>query len=111
MPNKKLFSGFVKFVRISYGVCRDSIRMYSSRFSRHDFTQIQLMTLLMLKMRMRYREIVDVVSLCLDIMKILKLSKIPHYITLHKFFMRIGSLLLEKLLSKMKTCGFQIVNN
>jgi hypothetical protein len=52
------------------------------------------------RMRMRYREIVEIVSMCPDIMMILKIPKVPHYTTLHKFFMRIGSFLLEKLFSK-----------
>jgi len=78
------------------------MRRYSSRFSRHDFTQVQLMALLMFKtkMRMRYREIVDFISICPKMMKILKLCKIPHYTTLNKFFLRTGSSLFEKLLGR-----------
>jgi len=102
MPNRKLFNRFIKFLRIAYGICKDSMRMYSSKFSRHDFTQRQLIALLMLKtrMRMRYREIVDIVSICPDIKKILDLNKVPHYTTLNKFFKRVGASLFDMMLSK-----------
>ena len=76
------------------------MRRYSSKFSRHDFTQVQLMVLIMLKMRMRYREIVDIISLCPDIMKILKLSKIPHYTTLNKFFQKIRTPIFGRILDR-----------
>ena len=75
------------------------MRRYSSRFSGHDYTQIQLMSLLMLKtrMRMRYREFVQFVSLSSDVRKVLKLSRVPHYTTLQKFLKRIGSTLLDRI--------------
>jgi transposase len=59
------------------------------------------MSLLMLKDRvnMRYRDFIDFVFICPDFMKILKLSKIPHYTTLQKFFNRINSATFDRLLS------------
>ena len=102
LTKEKLTNRFIKFLRISYGICKDSIKRYSSRYSRHDFTQIQLLSLLMLKdrVKMRYRDFADFLSICPDLMKILRLSKVPHYTTLQKFFRRISSTLFDIILSR-----------
>ena len=59
------------------------------------------MSLLMLKDRvnMRYRDFIDFVFVCPDFVKILRLSKVPHYTTLQKFFKRISSSMFDRLLS------------
>ena len=96
----ELAGGFIKFLKVSFGLCKNRLRRYSSVYSRHDFTQHQLMSLLMLKtrMRLRYREFAGLVSICPKISCVLMLPRIPHYTTLQKFFSRIGSPLLDRLL-------------
>jgi len=92
----------IKFVRTAHGVSRNSVHTYSNKFSRHDFTQHQLLSLLCLKERMNkhYRDFIEELELMPRVVKILRLKKIPHFTTLQKFFKRISSFLLEKVLTQ-----------
>ena len=92
----------IKFVRTAHGVSRNSVHTYSNKFSRHDFTQHQLPSLLCLKERMNkhYRDFIEELELMPRVVKILRLKKIPHFTTLQKFFKRISSFLLEKVLTQ-----------
>jgi len=57
---------------------------YSSNFSRHDFTQQQLFTILVLRQFFKtdYRGIIQMLKDFAELRKTLKLKKIPHYSTL-----------------------------
>lgn len=100
VPSKKLVNGLKKFLRNAFGVAKNSMRRYSCRFSRHDFTQHQLLALLCLKkrLRMRYREFTDVLGLMPPAMKEIGLTKLPHFTTLQKFLVRICTPLLDMIL-------------
>ena len=100
MPNRKLVNRFIKFLRTSHGVARNSMRRYSNKFSRHDFTQHQLMSLSCLRkrLRMRYREFIELLELIPKVMGELGLSKLPHFTTLQKFLKRVGTAMLDRLL-------------
>ena len=75
------------------------LNKYSSHFSKHDFTQPALFTLLAVKIytRSTYRQITDLLELSDTIQKYLHLKKIPHYTTLQKFFQRLPTSILQEL--------------
>src|SRR4030067_5769 len=72
---------------------------HSSKFSRKDFTQHQLLAIAVLKQKTDedYRDTVD--SISTDLMQTLGLLKIPHFTTLQKFIKRLGSQVLDALIA------------
>ena len=73
--------------------------IYSSKFSKREFTRHQLLTLLLLKtfFGKGYRQFCDILAIS-QIPEWLRLSKIPHYTTLQKFASRQMIQELEKFL-------------
>jgi hypothetical protein len=72
--------------------CQNAIQLagvpeYSSRYSRKDFTQHQLLTLLLLKeyLGARYQAFTDLIEIMNIVQEQLQLNEIPHYSTLCKF--------------------------
>lgn len=65
-------------------VARDALPAYSSRFSKHDFTQHQLFAILVLKQFLKtdYRGVVQFLADWSDLRRLLGLKKLPHYSTL-----------------------------
>lgn len=61
-----------------------AIPAYSSAYSRHDFTQPQLFTLVVLRQFLKtdYRGLIQMLADWSDIRNLLKLAKLPHYSTL-----------------------------
>jgi len=91
--------------------CQNVVRLtgvpeYSSRYSRRDFTQYQLLTLLLFKeyLGVHYRDFVQLVNIMGIIQEQLQLDEIPHYSTLCKFSKRVPSTVLNKLFRK--ACSF-----
>ena len=93
-PNKLL-----KFIKYVFKYSKIVLNKYSSHFSKHDFTQPALFTLLAVKIytRSTYRQITDLLELSDTIQKYLHLKKIPHYTTLQKFFQRLPTSILQEL--------------
>lgn len=93
-PNKLL-----KFIRYTFNYSKIVLKKYSSHFSKHDFTQPALFTLLAMKIytRSTYRQITDLLELSDKIQKYLHLKKVPHYTTLQKFFQRLLTSILQEL--------------
>ena len=93
-PNKLL-----KFIKYVFKYSKIVLNKYSSHFSKHDFTQPALFTLLAVKIytRSTYRQITDLLELSDTIHKYLHLKKIPHYTTLQKFFQRLPTSILQEL--------------
>lgn len=96
-------SRYIRIVKAVFKVCRrQRIPLYSSRYSRKDFTLWQHIALLALMQRMRksYREYVDdfltVTERLLDALGLSK--KLPHFTTLEKFMLRVPGTLLERVL-------------
>ena len=85
-PNKLL-----KFIKYTFNYSKIVLNKYSSHFSKHDFTQPTLFTLLAVKIytRSTYRQITDLLELSNEIQKYLHLKKVPHYTTPHKFFQKL----------------------
>lgn len=72
---------------------------YSSKFSRKDFTQHQLLAIAALKQRTDedYRDTVD--SISSDMMNEIGLTKIPHFTAIQKFMKRISTKVLDTLIA------------
>jgi hypothetical protein len=95
-------NGFIRFVRVAFEVSKRSVAGYSSRFSRHDFTQPQLTALSCLKTRLgrRYRDFVEELELMPGVVEELDLEKVPHFTTLQKFLQRLGTAFFDVILSE-----------
>jgi len=65
-------------------IAKAALPEYSSLYSRHDFTQHQLFTILALRQFLKtdYRGIIQMLADFSDLRKALGLKKIPHYSTL-----------------------------
>jgi len=74
----------VALARMALRVSGDALPAYSSPFSKRDFTQHQLFTILVLKQFFKtdYRGIVQLLADWPELQRILKLKKVPHYSTL-----------------------------
>jgi len=66
------------------------VRPYSARTSRHDFTQAQLITCLVLRAvtKSTYREVCELLTLMPALRETIGIDKTPHYTTLQKFMAR-----------------------
>lgn len=74
----------VRLARKALAVGQTALPAYSSRFSRHDYTQPQLFALLPLKQFLKtdYRGIVALVAEWMELRRALGLQTVPHYSTL-----------------------------
>lgn len=101
---KRKESRYLKIVRSVFIVCkRQAIPLYSSKYSRKDFTLWQHIALLVLFQRIgkSYREFRDDwLTVSSAIVEALGLTnnKLPHYTTLEKFGFRVSSVLLERVM-------------
>ena len=93
-PNKLL-----KFIQYAFKYSKILLKKYSSIYSKHDFTQPGLFTLLAIKIytRSTYRQITDLLELYNTIQEYLHLKKIPHYTTIPKFFKSLPTSILQEL--------------
>jgi hypothetical protein len=96
-------SRYLRIVRAVFIVCRrQAIPLYSSKYSRKDFTIWQHITILVLFKRIgkSYREFVDdwltVSNAVAESLGLLK--KLPHYTSIEKFALRVPSALLERVM-------------
>ena len=72
--------------RMALRVARRALPAYSTKYSRHDFTQRQLFAMLALKQyfRTNYRGIVALLEDLEELQRLLELKKVPHFTTLQK---------------------------
>jgi hypothetical protein len=95
-------SRYIRMVKAIFKVCkRQNIPLYSSRYSRKDFTLWQHIALVALMQRIRksYREYTyDFLTIADKLLEAIGLSKIPHFTTIEKFMLRIPSMLLERVI-------------
>ena len=95
-------SRYIRMVRGIFNVCRrQCVPLYSSKFSRKDFTLWQHIALIALMQRVRksYREYVDdYLTTTEKLLAVLGLSKIPHFTTIDKFVLRVPGVLLERVI-------------
>jgi hypothetical protein len=113
IPTKKMKDGvvskkgreesrYIRMVRAIFKVCRrQGIPLYSSRFSRRDYTLWQHVALLALMQRVRksYREFAnDLLTVAGRLVRALGLPRIPHFTSMEKFMLRVPSALLERVM-------------
>jgi len=81
------------------------IPLYSSKFSRKDYNQHQLVALLIFKeyLDIRYRDFTELVEVMDTIQKCLGITRIPHFTTLCKFSSRISSKILDNIHKQVST--------
>jgi hypothetical protein len=95
-------SRYIRMVRAIFKVCRrQAVPLYSSKYSRKDFTLWQHIALLALMQRVRksYREYVDdYLTTTERLLDVLGLSKLPHFTTIEKFLLRVPGTLLERVM-------------
>ena len=74
----------VRLVHKAIAVGRSALVRYSSRFSRHDYTQAQFFALRVLKQFLRtdYRGLVALLAEWGELRRVVGLKKVPHYSTL-----------------------------
>jgi hypothetical protein len=99
---RKEESRYIRMVRVVFKVCRrQAVPLYSSRYSRKDFTLWQHIALIALMQRIRksYREYVDdYLTTTERLLDVLGLSRIPHFTTIEKFLLRVSGTLLESVI-------------
>lgn len=99
---RKEESRYISMVRRTFNVCRrQCIPLYSSKFSRKDFTLWQHIALIALMQRVRksYREYTDdYLTTTEKLLRVLGLTKIPHFSTIDKFVLRVPGTLLERVI-------------
>ena len=91
----------IKFVSACVKACRQSrMRLFSNKYSKRTYTQRQhaCMLLLMKKLRMRYREVTELLEVMPDVRKVIGIDRVPHYTTLNKFFLRCGGATMSLLM-------------
>jgi len=102
VSKKREESRYIRMVRAIFKVCRrQRVPLYSSRFSRKDYTLWQHIALVALMQRIRksYREYADdYLTTTERLLDVLGLSKIPHFTTIEKFLLRAPGALLESVI-------------
>lgn len=102
-----------KIIRFVKALSRQAERLpkYSSKFSRKDYTMRQHVVMLCLKIRtkQRYREFCEILALMPEIKDLLGLSKVPHWTTLDKAFLRLQNCVLAALL-QAESSGFATID-
>lgn len=100
----------ISFLTATLNAIRESkIQLYSSKFSRKDYNQHQLLALLILKeyLGVIYREIVELVEVMDVIQRRLGIPRIPHFTTLCKFSSRISSTILTQVCKQVNTFSYR----
>jgi hypothetical protein len=98
------FDEYIKFVDTSLETVQSSrLKLYSCKYSKHIYTQHQLRVLVLLEEYISTDDLdfVGLIDLMSDIKENLALDKIPHFITLQKFIIRIPSSLFNLFLSRI----------
>lgn len=94
----------VQFVKLSMKLARMHLSAYGSYKSRHDFTQPQLMTCLVLRAywKTTYRGVIEQLEVSGELRRAMGLKSLPNYSTLNKFAHRVGVLeVLDVMLSTL----------
>jgi Transposase domain (DUF772) len=90
--------GLLPFTRIALQVAKAVLPRYRSRFSKHQFTQPQLLTILCL---MRYedwtfREAEVRLGEHHELRQVLQLSSVPDHTTLYRFLQRLDDQVIDR---------------
>lgn len=93
---------YIKFLeQITRNLKNLRVRKHSSKFSKKIFNNWIHICLLALRQRMdkSYREFVDILDVCTEILNFLGITKAPHFTTLQKAAKRLKIQFLEKIMS------------
>lgn len=95
--------GLVPFARVTLEIASSVLPLYRTRFSKHQFTQPQLLALLCL---MRYedwtfREVEVRLNEHSELRRVLGLSSVPDYTTLYRFMRRVPASVLAEALDEV----------
>ena len=106
VPNDVLLhnNGIMRAVdQIAKGAGRLGLPLYSCACSKRTYTQHQLLVLVVLRQLLArsYRDLVDLVELMTPLLRRLRLDRMPHFTTLHKFSLRLETHVLDGLLAAM----------
>ena len=90
--------GLLPFARVALQVCRTVLPRYRTRFSKHQFTQPQLLTILCL---MRYedwtfREAEVRLAEHRELRQVLGLARVPDFTTLYRFLQRLDDSTIDR---------------
>ena len=99
--NKKLSGRFISFIKHAYSLVKSTrLTPYSCKYSRRDYTQHQLLTLILFKEYRKedYRTVIWNLEEMDRLQAVLGLTTIPHFTTLQKFLCRIKPLYFNLLL-------------
>jgi hypothetical protein len=97
---KRSSGRFISFIKHAFSLVQSShLSLYSCKYSRRDYTQHQLLTILLFKefRKEDYRTIISDLEEMARIRDALGLKTIPHFTTLQKFFCRIKPAYLDLL--------------
>jgi len=86
-------SQLLKFTEAYMALASRQVPPYSSRFSKHTFTQPQLVVLYCLKIELgvTYRELIDWLEEMPRLQQALGLKRLPHFTTVQKAFQRLST--------------------
>ena len=99
--NKKLSGRFISFIKHAYSLVKSTrLTPYSCKYSRRDYTQHQLLTIILFKEYRKedYRTVIWNLEEMDRLQAVLGLTTSPHFTTLQKFLCRIKSLYFNLLL-------------
>jgi hypothetical protein len=76
----------VALLRTTFALATASLPPYSCGKSRHDFTQAQLFSILVLRQFLKtdYRGVIKHLEDCAEMRQVISLSKLPHFTTVQK---------------------------
>ncbi len=88
-----------RFIVYTFEYAKMIIPNYSSRYSKHTYRNAAKFTILSLKfyLNITYREVCELIELSSEIRRILRISKVPNYSTMQKFFKYVPTLYLHAL--------------
>ena len=95
---KRSSGRFIRFIKHAFSLVRSShVSRYSCKYSRRDYTQHQLLTILLFKEYRKedYRTVICNLEEMDRIRDTLELTSIPHFTTLQKFLCRIKPIYLD----------------
>ena len=89
-------SKLIKFAKVAHKQAKKVISEYSSKYSRKDYTQQQLLALLCVKekTKQKWEEFEDLIFNMPLLRQAIGLDKTPHFTTLNKFFLRLQKKIL-----------------
>lgn len=100
----------ISFLTVTMNTVRAAnVPIYRTKFSKHEFTQHQLLSLVIFKeyLGVKYCQLCNILELTNKFKEILGCSRIPHYTTLCRFSHRVSSTLISRVLHKVTSIFYR----